>query len=171
LHLRAQVSTVTTVVSTGDWVLLAYRIPREPSTPRISVWRKLRRLGAVQILDGLVGLPNDPRTKERLEWIADEVVEAGGEASIWLAQPASKAHERTLKSQIDDGVDASYEAIVEAAKAAIDDPVGQRRTLKRLRRELQAARQRDHFPKRGYERASSAIERLARVVDAAEASR
>ena len=43
--------------STSEWVLLAYRIPREPSTPRISVWRKLRRLGAVQILDGLVGLP------------------------------------------------------------------------------------------------------------------
>ena len=24
------------------WVLLAYRLPREPSTPRIALWRKLR---------------------------------------------------------------------------------------------------------------------------------
>src|ERR687888_50422 len=28
------------------WVLLAYRLPREPSTPRSALWRKLRRLGA-----------------------------------------------------------------------------------------------------------------------------
>jgi hypothetical protein len=29
----------------GRWVLLSYRLPREPSTPRIGVWRKLERLG------------------------------------------------------------------------------------------------------------------------------
>ena len=45
-----------------DWVLLAYRMPREPSTPRIAVWRKLRKLGAVQLVDGFVALPADPMT-------------------------------------------------------------------------------------------------------------
>ena len=44
-----------------EWVLLAYRIPREPSTPRITVWRKLKRLGVAQIVDGLVALPLDAR--------------------------------------------------------------------------------------------------------------
>jgi hypothetical protein len=29
----------------GMWVLLSYRMPREPSTPRITIWRKLKRLG------------------------------------------------------------------------------------------------------------------------------
>ncbi len=41
----------------GEWVLLSYRLPREPSTPRIAVWRKLKRLGVAQISDGLVALP------------------------------------------------------------------------------------------------------------------
>ena len=45
----------------SDWVLLAYRLPREPSTPRITVWRKLRRLGVAQLVDGLVALPADAR--------------------------------------------------------------------------------------------------------------
>ena len=44
----------------GEWVLLSYRLPREPSTPRIAVWRKLRRLGVAQISDGLVALPAAP---------------------------------------------------------------------------------------------------------------
>ena len=40
-----------------DWVLRAYRLPREPSAPRLAVWGKLKRLGVAQLLDGLVGLP------------------------------------------------------------------------------------------------------------------
>lgn len=150
-------------------MLLAYRIPREPSTPRISVWRKLRRLGAVQILDGLVGLPCDERTKERLEWIAEEVIEAGGEASIWLSQPATKAHERTLIAQIGEDVDAAYEAVVNEAKASLaESPGRRRRTLARLRRELQAVRQRDFFPKRGHERALAALDRVVSSLDETE---
>ena len=41
-----------------QWVLLCYRLPREPSTPRIAVWRKLKRLGVAQLGDGLVALPS-----------------------------------------------------------------------------------------------------------------
>ena len=38
----------------GRWVLLSYRIPREPSQPQIAVWRKLERLGVARLGDGLV---------------------------------------------------------------------------------------------------------------------
>jgi hypothetical protein len=48
--------------SLGRWVLLAYRLPREPSNPRVGVWRKLERLGVARLGDGLVALPADART-------------------------------------------------------------------------------------------------------------
>src|SRR5438067_4365299 len=93
-----------------DWVLLAYRLPREPSGPRVTVWRKLRRLGVVQVLDGLVALPADARTREQLEWLADEVVEAGGEASVWLGRLGSAAQERALAQRMAEVVEADYRA-------------------------------------------------------------
>src|SRR5260370_35420102 len=68
----------------ASWVLLAYRLPREPSTPRSALWRKLRRLGAAQVLDGLATLPLDARNREQLEWLADEILDPGGEATIWV---------------------------------------------------------------------------------------
>ena len=77
-------------------MLLAFRLPREPSTPRIALWRKLKRLGAAQLLDGLVALPLDDRNREQLEWLADDVAEAGGEATIWIGRLASAAQERQL---------------------------------------------------------------------------
>src|SRR2546430_16854738 len=57
----------------GRWVLLAYQLPREPSTPRVSIWRKLRRLGVAQLMDGLVALPHSARNQERLEWLDAEI--------------------------------------------------------------------------------------------------
>src|SRR3954468_2411568 len=84
----------------NQWVLLAYRLPREPSTPRIALWRKLRRLGAVQVVDGLVALPADARTREQLEWLADEVAAAGGESTIWLGTAGSAAQERALAQRM-----------------------------------------------------------------------
>ncbi len=47
----------------GEWVLLTYRMPRDPSTPRSAVWRKLRGLGVVQLADGLAALPADARIR------------------------------------------------------------------------------------------------------------
>src|SRR5947208_13266447 len=93
----------------SQWVLLAYRLPREPSTPRIALWRKLRRLGAVQVLDSLVGLPLSSRTREQLEWLADEVIEAGGEASLWIAEAGSAAQERELIGRLSSTIAEEYQ--------------------------------------------------------------
>src|SRR3954447_18428409 len=95
-----------------SWVLLAYRLPREPSTPRSGLWRKLRRLGAAQVLDGLAALPLDARNREQFEWLADEVVQAGGEATIWVGTLASAAQERELASRMSDAVAADYRRVM-----------------------------------------------------------
>jgi hypothetical protein len=149
-----------------NWVLLAYRLPREPSTPRIALWRKLKRLGAVQVLDSLVGLPLTPRNQEQLEWLADEVVEAGGEASLWLAAPLAAAQERELETRLTAAVAEEYRAITAAAQAAHAEVDGsRRRTLGRLRRELRRIAARDYFPPPEREEAHTAVEALARVAE------
>ena len=145
-----------------DWVLLAYRLPREPSTPRITLWRKLRRLGVVQIVDSLVGLPADSRTKEQLEWLADEVIEAGGEATVWVGRPGSLSDERHLAARMAEPIQAEYEQVIADAEAAASLPAGSRqRTAVRLRRQLSRVERRDFFPPPDRERARRAVEDLA----------
>jgi Protein ChrB, N-terminal len=150
----------------ADWVLLAYRLPREPSTPRIAVWRRLRRLGAAQLLDGLVALPLDARNRERFDWLAGEIAEAGGEATVWHASLAGRRQERELVAAMADAVAAEYERLIEEAEALGDDSSGtRRRTLARLRRELRRIQDRDYFPNPARERAERAVEALARQVE------
>jgi hypothetical protein len=144
--------------SRSRWVLLAYHLPREPSTPRIALWRKLRRLGAVQLQDGLVALPLDARTREQLEWLAEEVTDAGGQAAIWLAEPATAAQERALAQRMAAAVAADYQTVAKEAEAARSLPPGpRRRTVSRLRRELRRIGLRDHFPPPEREQARAAV--------------
>jgi hypothetical protein len=146
----------------GLWVLLCYRVPREPSAPRIAVWRKLRRLGVGQLGDGLVALPADARTREQLEWVAEEVTEAGGSAGVWLARPATMTQERELATVMAASRAAEYTALIaeaEAAQGAADAARGA--ALRRLRDELRRINRRDYFPPLVRDQARAAVEALA----------
>ncbi|WP_246001625.1 Chromate resistance protein ChrB [Allorhizocola rhizosphaerae] len=131
----------------GEWVLLSYRLPREPSTPRIATWRKLKRLGVAQLNDGLVALPDDAHTREQLEWLAAEIVEAGGTATTWLARPGTVAIGRELAEELKAARAAEYDAIrQEAEQTGGLGAAARRAAKKRLRAELHRVGRRDYFP-------------------------
>ena len=104
----------------GEWVFLTYALPRNPSAPRLALWRRLKRLGVAQLADGLVALPADSRTRELLEWAAEEVVGNGGRAGVWLARPATRAQERQIKESMNAARAAEYEVVIADARAAIE---------------------------------------------------
>ncbi len=65
------------------WMLLVYKIPREPTSSRALVWRKLKRLGALLLHDAVWVLPATAWTREQFQWLAVEIGELGGEAYLW----------------------------------------------------------------------------------------
>ncbi len=131
----------------------------------MAVWRRLRRLGVAQLADGVVGLPADARTREQLEWVAGAVVEGGGTAGVWLAQPGTAAQERELATTMRDARAGEYAALIEQADVASNGSDGdRRRRLRGLRAELRAIGRRDFFPPPQREQARRAVDALAAAV-------
>jgi hypothetical protein len=130
------------------------------------MWRKLRRLGAVQLVDGLVALPAQGETVESFGWLADEVLEAGGQAWTWRAT-GSKAQDQALQQRLRAMVVDEYRALVAEAKAAGDD----RRTVQRLRRSLRDIERRDFVRPRERDDARRALRRLAESAGVVEVVR
>lgn len=142
--------------------MLAYHLPREPSTPRIALWRRLHQLGAVRLVDGVAMLPHTARSEEQLEWLAVGIVEAGGEASVWTSRPTTVQASALLMKRMGEERTAEYEALVrEADEAARSSGALRARALVRLRRQLEQVRRRDFVAPPERERAVQAIEALA----------
>jgi hypothetical protein len=144
--------------------MLSYRLPREPSGPRTTLWRRLRRLGVVQLSDGLVALPADARTREQLEWLADDVVAADGTAGVWLARPTSAAQERELATAMAAARAVEYRDLADQCRAAAgEEPAERSRALRRLRAEWRAIGRRDFFPPPERDEAGTALRELERA--------
>lgn len=141
-------------------MLLVYRLPREPSAPRLAVWRSLRRFGAVLLGDGLAALPADERTIEHCEWLAAGIEENGGFAAVWLATPRQRRTAERLAAQATAAAEAEYGAVLDEATMAGDDVAQAAAAQRRLRRRLREISARDYFGAPSREAARVAVERL-----------
>ena len=145
-----------------DWVFLTYSLPRTPSAPRLALWRKLKRLGVAQLGDGLVALPADARTREQLEWAADDALAAGGTAGVWLARATTSAQEREIAQGMNAARAEEYRLLAAEAREALGTSEGDRlRALRRLRAESHRIRRRDFFRPPEREHARQALLALA----------
>ena len=62
------------------WLGLSYTLAAGTSSRRVTLWRRLRRLGAVSPTSGLYLLPDRPDCAEAFQWLAQEIQDGGGEA-------------------------------------------------------------------------------------------
>ena len=94
------------------WVLLVYKIPREPTSSRATIWRKLKRLGALLLHDAVWVLPATPWTREQFQWLAVEIGELEGEAYLWESHLLLNGQADALEQQFQARVDAVYQEIL-----------------------------------------------------------
>jgi hypothetical protein len=107
----------------------------------------MKRLGVAQLGDGLVALPATPCTRKHLDGIAQEILQVGGTASVWLAQSASDRQERELCAGMVAARSQEYRTVIAHAAAAASAPAPERtRIMRRLRDELLRIQSRDYFP-------------------------
>ena len=65
-----------------SWLLLTYKVPPEPAAKRVSLWRKLKGLGAVYLQNGVCLLPKTDDHVRRLKMLENDISEAEGESVI-----------------------------------------------------------------------------------------
>jgi hypothetical protein len=126
------------MVGQFHWVLLTYSVASEPAAPRVYVWRKLKRLGAILVDGAAWVLPATPRTQEQFQWLAAEIAELGGEATLWEADATMAGQAEALVAQFLAQVDEVYAGIL--AELEGEDP-----DLVALSRRYQQAAMSDYF--------------------------
>ena len=122
----------------NKWLLMTYKIPRQPTAGRVYVWRKMKQLGAVAVQDAVWVLPATARTQEQFQWLATEITELGGEATFWLADMLYEGCDPSLRQQFEIPVAKAYREILAALKRKDCDPAA-------LSRRYQETHAQDYF--------------------------
>jgi hypothetical protein len=85
------------------WLVLIWRLPTGVSTPRVTAWRRLRRIGAVPLTPGaaIVGYSED--LHEQMDWIAEDIADWGGDAWVLPVGDLPKRDEARIRRRATGG--------------------------------------------------------------------
>jgi DNA-binding transcriptional regulator PaaX len=129
------------------WVFIIYKIPNTPSSKRVYVWRKLKRLGALALQDAIFAMPYSEKTLEQFHWLAAEIIEMDGEAEVWESYATTNAQEKSLVDKFNDNMNSKYAEIIEKLKKITpNESIDEKETLLRsIIKEYMEIKYRDYF--------------------------
>lgn len=101
------------IMSEITWLLLTYKVPPEPAAKRISVWRKLKGMGAIYLQNGVCLLPKTDDHLRRLKMLANDIAEAHGESVILETVGLDAGQEEKVVARFKADRDAAYEEFID----------------------------------------------------------
>jgi len=140
-----------------SWLLLLYSLPTNRNTERVAVWRRLKKMGAVQIKTSTYLLPDEPAQHEQFQWLAQQIRDYGGDSTLVRAQEIEGLTKEKVVSLFNAARDQDYAAlrkslqtfIARRRKSAAEFATSE---LERLTKQFRELRQIDFFDSpRGHE--------------------
>ena len=137
------------------WLLLIHQLPPSPAYLRLKVRRRLQKLGAQALKNSVYVLPNRAQSLEDCHWLRREILDAGGEATVSLADFVEGTSDRELEGKFRRASNAEYTAYVRAARKTASPPDD--RIADQLATQLRQLVDRDFFDASGRAQAEAAL--------------
>ena len=90
------------------WLLLTYKVPPDPASKRVALWRRLKGMGAIYLQNGVCLLPKADDHVRRLKMLGNDISEMGGEAVILETVALDRSQEDKVVARFKDDRDAQY---------------------------------------------------------------
>lgn len=98
------------------WLLLLHQLPKKPEYLRVKIWRRLQRLGAVAVKNGVYALPLSEERNEDLQWVIREIVAGGGDATVVEATFVQGLTDGEVEALFRAARDAEFEEVAKALR-------------------------------------------------------
>src|SRR5213082_2108612 len=133
-----------------SWLLLLFSLPTNRNTERVAVWRRLKKMGAVQIKTSTYLLPDEPAQYEQFQWLAKQIRDYGGDSTLVRAQEIEGLTKDNVTSLFNAARDKEYSQLRRSLQSFIPrrkklDTELAAVELERLIRQFRELRQVDFF--------------------------
>ena len=93
-----------------------HQLPPKPVGPRVKVWRRLMQQGAIAIKNSVYALPLSDSAREDFQWLAREITESGGEATVCAAELVEGLTDAQVQALFNAARDAQYAELTTEAR-------------------------------------------------------
>src|SRR5438132_2282074 len=98
---------------TTAWLVLVYRVPSEPASKRVAIWRDLKRLGALYLQQCVCLVPRTEELTAALDRVQSKIVDDGGEALCMEIPQLCPADETKIVDAFRNLRDKEYDELIE----------------------------------------------------------
>jgi len=134
----------------NSWLLLLFSLPTIRNTERVAVWRRLKKMGAVQIKTSTYLLPDEPAQYEQFQWLAQQIRDYGGDSTLVRAHEIEGLTKEKVISFFNAARDKEYVELRKSLQSFIarrkkSDAEFAAAELERLTKQFRELRQIDFF--------------------------
>jgi hypothetical protein len=138
------------VITATSWLLLLFSLPTNRNTERVAVWRRLKKMGAVQIKTSTYLLPDEPAQYEQFQWLAKQIRDYGGDSTLVRAQEIEGLTREKVIAMFNDARTKDYAALRKSLQSFIarrkrPDAEEAAAEIERLTRQFREIRDVDFF--------------------------
>jgi hypothetical protein len=138
------------VITASSWLLLLFSLPTNRNTERVAVWRRLKKMGAVQIKTSTYLLPDEPAQYEQFQWLAQQIRDYGGDSTLVRAQEIEGLSKEKVIAMFNEALAKDYGELRKSLQGFITrrkkmDAEGGASELQRLMRQFREIRAVDFF--------------------------
>lgn len=103
------------------WLAINYNLPTEPSRHRVAIWRKLKKLGAVNVQQSMWLLPNSGENYDALQKISQDIESNNGETLLMGSMFFYEKHEERVVSLFNKIRDEEYQELISECEKYIKE--------------------------------------------------
>ena len=166
------------------WRVLIYRVPTEPASKRVAVWRDLKRLGALYLQQCACIFPDLPGVNAEVDAVAAKIPALGGETFLLQVPKLEPADETRIVASFRAQRTNEYAEIIEECETkfvkeieferfrenyTFEEAEEIRQDLEKLRRWLAKVEDRDWMDADGKELARAKVADCERLLEEFEA--
>jgi hypothetical protein len=134
----------------ASWLLLLFSLPTNRNTERVAVWRRLKKLGAVQFTTSTYLLPDQATQYEQFQWLAQQIRDYDGDSTLVRAQEIEGLTEEKVVAMFNDARAKDYAELRKSLQGFITrqrkmDAETATGELERLTRQFREIRKIDFF--------------------------
>ncbi len=95
------------------WLLLVYRVPSEPASKRVTIWRDLKRLGALSLQQCVCLVPRTETLTAAVARVQGKIADSGGESMAFKIPQLRPADEAKIIAAFRELRNKEYDELIE----------------------------------------------------------